>query len=141
MKLIPVARNTLVQSVVDQLVGLIKDGTLAPGERLPSERELMKRLAVGRSTIREALRSLPMMNCPSRTLNRSICAFAGSSSSTTYTPRVNTRSSSGGCALSSRRRYVMGTAGAPMTGRPFSSVTPIGGVTMTVTGSRSNGTS
>jgi GntR family transcriptional repressor for pyruvate dehydrogenase complex len=62
MELIPVERNTLVQSVVDQILGLIKNGSLAPGNRLPSERELMKRLAVGRSTIREALRSLEMMN-------------------------------------------------------------------------------
>ena len=62
MRLMPVERNTLVQSVVDQFTALIKDGTLAPGDRLPSERELMKRLAVGRSTIREALRSLAMMN-------------------------------------------------------------------------------
>jgi len=62
MRLMPVERNTLVQSVVDQIVVLIKDGTLAPGDRLPPERDLMKRLAVGRSTIREALRSLAMMN-------------------------------------------------------------------------------
>jgi GntR family transcriptional repressor for pyruvate dehydrogenase complex len=62
MKLIPVERSTLVQSVVDQLAAQITDGSLASGERLPSERELMKRLAVGRSTVREALRSLAMMN-------------------------------------------------------------------------------
>ena len=61
MLLKPVERNTLVESVVDQLLALIKDGSLAPGDRLPSERELMKSLNVGRSTIREALRSLAMM--------------------------------------------------------------------------------
>ena len=62
MLLKPVERNTLVGSVVDQLLALIKDGSLAPGDRLPSERELMKSLRVGRSTIREALRSLAMLN-------------------------------------------------------------------------------
>jgi GntR family transcriptional regulator, transcriptional repressor for pyruvate dehydrogenase complex len=62
MLLKPVERSSLVQSVVDQLLNLIKDGTLAPGDRLPSERELMKNLGVGRSTIREALRSLAMMD-------------------------------------------------------------------------------
>jgi GntR family transcriptional regulator, transcriptional repressor for pyruvate dehydrogenase complex len=62
MLLKPVERNTLVESVVNQLLALIKDGSLAPGDRLPSERELMKSLGVGRSTIREALRSLAMMN-------------------------------------------------------------------------------
>ncbi len=62
MLLKPVERNTLVGSVVDQLLALIKDGSLSPGDRLPSERELTKSLRVGRSTIREALRSLAMMN-------------------------------------------------------------------------------
>ena len=62
MILMPVSRYTLVQSVVDQFVTLITGGALAPGDRLPSERELMVRLGVGRSTIREALRSLAMMN-------------------------------------------------------------------------------
>lgn len=62
MELVPVERSTLVQSVVDQLVTLIGDGVLRPGDRLPSERDLMKRLSVGRSTVREALRSLAMMN-------------------------------------------------------------------------------
>ncbi len=62
MPLMAVERTTLVQSVVDQIVALIKDGAFAPGDRLPPERELMKRLAVGRSTIREAVRSLAMMN-------------------------------------------------------------------------------
>ncbi len=62
MELTPVARTTLVQSVVDQIKAQIVEGTLAAGDRLPSERDLMKRLGVGRSTIREALRSLAMMN-------------------------------------------------------------------------------
>jgi len=62
MLLKPVERNTLVESVVDQLLTLIKNGSLAPGDRLPSERDLMESLKVGRSTIREALRSLAMMN-------------------------------------------------------------------------------
>lgn len=62
VNLVPVARSTLVQSVADQLLALIMEGHLPPGSRLPSERELIKRLGVGRSTIREALRSLAAMN-------------------------------------------------------------------------------
>jgi len=58
----PVERDSLVQKIVAQILQLISDGTLCPGDRLPSERELIKKLGVGRSTVREALRSLAMMN-------------------------------------------------------------------------------
>jgi GntR family transcriptional regulator, transcriptional repressor for pyruvate dehydrogenase complex len=58
----PVERSTLSQSVADQLIQFIKDGQLTPGQQLPSERELAERLQVGRSTLREALRSLTMLN-------------------------------------------------------------------------------
>ena len=61
MALIPVERTSLVQSVIDQIVGLVRDGTLSPGDRLPTERDLMERLSVGRSTIREAVASLARM--------------------------------------------------------------------------------
>jgi molybdopterin/thiamine biosynthesis adenylyltransferase/DNA-binding transcriptional regulator YhcF (GntR family) len=58
----PVVRSTLVRSVITRLVSLITKGTFKPGERLPSERQLAKKLEVGRSTIREALQSLSLMN-------------------------------------------------------------------------------
>lgn len=58
----PVARSTLARSVAARLVSLIADGTFEPGDRLPSERELAKKLGVGRSTLREALQSLAMMS-------------------------------------------------------------------------------
>jgi len=41
--------------IVRRMAELIGDGRLAPGSRLPPERELMARLAVGRSSLREAL--------------------------------------------------------------------------------------
>ncbi|MBE9507448.1 MAG: ThiF family adenylyltransferase, partial [Chloroflexi bacterium] len=58
----PVVRGTLVQSVAARLVSLIAGGTFKPGDRLPSERQLAKKLQVGRSTMREALQSLALMN-------------------------------------------------------------------------------
>jgi adenylyltransferase/sulfurtransferase len=44
------------------LVSLIAGGTFKPGDRLPSERQLAEKLQVGRSTMREALQSLALMN-------------------------------------------------------------------------------
>ena len=58
----PVVRSTLVQSVAARLVSLIVKGTFKPGDKLPSERQLAKKLQVGRSTIREALQSLALVN-------------------------------------------------------------------------------
>lgn len=58
MELSPVSRRTAAQSVADQLLKQIRLGKLKPGDQLPAERDLMERLQVGRSTIREALQIL-----------------------------------------------------------------------------------
>lgn len=47
--------------IVKQLRQLIQDENIAVGGKLPSERELAERLQVGRSTVREALRSLELL--------------------------------------------------------------------------------
>lgn len=47
--------------IVEQLEALIQEGRLALGDKLPSERELMKILGVGRSSLREALNKLETM--------------------------------------------------------------------------------
>ena len=52
---------TLVASIVEQLVENIQSGTLKPGDKLPSERQLIQMLGVGRSSVREALQGLVMM--------------------------------------------------------------------------------
>ncbi len=52
---------TLVASIVEQLVEHIQSGTLQPGDKLPSERQLIEMLGVGRSSVREALQGLVMM--------------------------------------------------------------------------------
>jgi len=48
----------LYQQVAQQVADLIQSGELPPGERLPAERELAKRLGVSRPTIREAMIAL-----------------------------------------------------------------------------------
>lgn len=46
------------EHIVSQIEIAIADGTLKPGQHLPSEREMMENFAVSRPTIREALRVL-----------------------------------------------------------------------------------
>jgi GntR family transcriptional repressor for pyruvate dehydrogenase complex len=58
--LTPVKRQTLSDLVAQQLIRLVQND-LKEGDRLPSERDLMSQLGVGRSSLREALRSLAMM--------------------------------------------------------------------------------
>jgi len=56
-----IERRKLYQDVMDRLVLLIREGNFEPGDRLPSERELMERYAVGRPAVREALQNLEWM--------------------------------------------------------------------------------
>ncbi|NRQ37613.1 FadR family transcriptional regulator [Nonomuraea sp. NN258] len=54
----PVRTVRAYERVVEQVEEAIESGALCPGERLPSERELMGQFSVSRSTVREALRVL-----------------------------------------------------------------------------------
>ena len=54
----PIPRQNLADAVVNRLQQQISLGEYRPGEKLPSEPELMENLGVGRSTIREAIRIL-----------------------------------------------------------------------------------
>lgn len=53
-----IPRRKLSQAVHDRLMERIASGEIAPGQQLPSERELMDTFGVGRPAIREALQSL-----------------------------------------------------------------------------------
>lgn len=44
--------------ICDQIIQLMVDGRLCPGDRLPGERQLIELLGVGRSSLREALNRL-----------------------------------------------------------------------------------
>jgi GntR family transcriptional repressor for pyruvate dehydrogenase complex len=54
----PVSRLKVADSVAAQLVRLVTSGSYKPGERLPPERVLAEQFGVGRSSMREALRSV-----------------------------------------------------------------------------------
>ncbi|QHN03281.1 FadR family transcriptional regulator [Granulicella sp. WH15] len=53
-----VAKTSISDEIVDQIMSLIASGDLKPGQQLPSERELCKDFGAGRSSLREALRCL-----------------------------------------------------------------------------------
>jgi GntR family transcriptional repressor for pyruvate dehydrogenase complex len=57
----PVKTKKIAEEVLERLSGLIKEGIWQPGERLPPERQLAEMLGVGRSSIREAAKSLEFM--------------------------------------------------------------------------------
>ena len=57
----PIQRTSVSDEIVVQLTDLIARNVLKPGDRLPPERELCKQFGVGRSSLREALRSLAVM--------------------------------------------------------------------------------
>ncbi len=58
----PVERQPLARLVAERILELIRTQPLEPGSKLPSERELMEQLGVGRSSVREALNGLALMN-------------------------------------------------------------------------------
>ncbi len=49
---------TMVTRVIEQIERLIRDGSLAPGDKLPAERSFGEKLGVSRTVLREALSAL-----------------------------------------------------------------------------------
>jgi DNA-binding FadR family transcriptional regulator len=61
MDAIPIRPRKLADDVQERLLRMIQGGKLDPGDLLPSERQLMQTLNVGRPAIREAMQSLHRM--------------------------------------------------------------------------------
>ncbi|MCX7027742.1 MAG: FadR/GntR family transcriptional regulator [Spirochaetes bacterium] len=53
----PIRKNTVVNQVMDRLKELISSGVYKPGDKLPTEKELAAQLHVGRSSIRETIKT------------------------------------------------------------------------------------
>lgn len=53
-----VVKNTVTNQVIEQVKGLLIDGVLRPGDKLPPERQMAEQLGVSRPSLREALRAL-----------------------------------------------------------------------------------
>ena len=55
---VPVVRSTLGEQIAVQIYSMISEGAWTAGQKLPSEVELCRSLGVGRSSLREAMKSL-----------------------------------------------------------------------------------
>ena len=58
---VPIRRRKLYEEVASRIEEMIHVGRFSPGDRLPSEKEIMEELGVGRSAVREAMLSLQKM--------------------------------------------------------------------------------
>ncbi len=56
-----VKSDKVSQHIIDQIRNAIFEGRLRPGDKLPSERELVEKFKVSKATLREALRSLEVL--------------------------------------------------------------------------------
>jgi len=61
MQLKPVIKARLSEAAMQQIQALITSRGMLPGDRLPSERELVHQLEISRTSVREALRMLEIM--------------------------------------------------------------------------------
>jgi DNA-binding FadR family transcriptional regulator len=57
----PIRRRKLYEEVALRIEEMIRVGRYSPGDQLPSEREIMEELGVGRTAVREAMLSLQKM--------------------------------------------------------------------------------
>jgi len=58
MKFREITPVRLYESVIEQIMDLIENNELKPGDKLPSERELAEKLSISRGSLREAFRVL-----------------------------------------------------------------------------------
>ncbi|WP_318507158.1 FadR/GntR family transcriptional regulator [Bacillus sp. T3] len=61
-----VNRNTLAKQVLERIIQLLTSGQLKPGDKLPTEMELLGELEVSRPVLREALSSLETLGVITR---------------------------------------------------------------------------
>lgn len=61
MDINPISTKRIYQNIIEQFVGLIKDGKLKIGQKLPPERQLAEMFNVSRASIREAFSAMELI--------------------------------------------------------------------------------
>ncbi len=56
-----IARQKLSTDVANQVLNLIREGQLKPGDRVPTEKQLIQELGVSRTAVREGMQSLKLL--------------------------------------------------------------------------------
>ncbi|WP_022879434.1 FadR/GntR family transcriptional regulator [Microbacterium sp. B19] len=77
----PAQTKRAFDSIIDQVRERLREGTLRPGQKLPSEREFAVQLGVSRNTVREAVRMLEIAGLVSLKKGASGGAFITSDNS------------------------------------------------------------
>ena len=73
----PIEKPNIPEEIIKQIVSEIHSGSLHPGDRLPSERQLVELLNVGRSSLREAFKVLEAVGLIKRTTEGTILCRPG----------------------------------------------------------------
>lgn len=79
LKIKPVKRQSLVDTVVERIREVIEQGQLKAGDRLPTEAELSEQLGVSRTVVREAVNQLESLGLLSVQRGRGMFVGNGSS--------------------------------------------------------------
>lgn len=85
----PIKKNSISDEIIDQIISLIREGKLKEGERLPSEREMIDLFKVGRSSVREALKSLATTGIIQRTNKGTVVTKAEEENYSTFLLKGN----------------------------------------------------
>ena len=73
----PINKTTVPNEIVEQMISMVRSGSLKLGEKLPSERQLAENLKVGRSSVREAMKVLEALGLIHRTNEGTIICEPG----------------------------------------------------------------
>lgn len=60
-RLVPVKKVSVTEMITAQIIAMIEDGTLKPGDKLPPQKQLEKQLNVSHPSLREAMTGLVML--------------------------------------------------------------------------------